>query len=61
MTLNVPTRIEQLNRNHDRQEFLSGNDSLDSYLKRQASQDAKRGFCVVYVLTLEDKPDRIIR
>ena len=39
---------------HDRAAFSCGEPSLDSYIKRQASQDMKRGAAAAYVLTVGD-------
>jgi predicted GNAT family N-acyltransferase len=43
--------IEQLDKQrHDRSTFLSGVPALDTYLKEQATQEAKRNIAVTYVL-----------
>jgi predicted GNAT family N-acyltransferase len=44
---------------HDREAFACGEPSLDDYLKRQASQDIKRGTSRVHVMTAEDDPKTI--
>lgn len=41
--------IEPLTRHHDRAAFNSGNESLDRYLQRQASQDMKRRVSRVFI------------
>lgn len=41
--------IEALDRNHDRATFDCGNEMLNNYLKRQASQDMKRRISRVFV------------
>ena len=46
--------IEQLASSHNRNDFTSGNEMLDGYLKRQATQDIRRNICRVYVLTTLD-------
>jgi len=38
---------------HDRESFSCGEDSLDSYLKRQASQDVRRRLAACFVLCPE--------
>lgn len=45
---------EPLNKKHDRSCFFCGVDTLDSYLKTQASQDVKRHLSVVFVKTDND-------
>ena len=41
--------IEALARHHDRLRFRCGSDALDHYLRRQASQDARRNVSRVFV------------
>lgn len=49
-------KIEPLdNRQHDRSEFCCGKDSLDNYIRKQASQDLKRRVSTVFVLI--DEPE----
>ncbi len=43
-------RAEQLGRHHRREGFSCGVETLDRYLKQQASQDARRNLAAVYVL-----------
>ena len=44
-------KIEVLDsRRHIRAEFCCGNDSLDNYLYKQASQDLKKRVATVFVL-----------
>lgn len=49
MTSEVRLRIEPLNRAHDRAGFCCGVESLDKYLKHQASQDIRRRISRVFV------------
>jgi len=44
---------------HDRAAFACGEPSLDAYLKRQASQDAKRDVAKTYVLSPMNEPATI--
>ncbi|MFN8593502.1 MAG: GNAT family N-acetyltransferase [Thermomicrobiales bacterium] len=43
-------RIERLGRHHDRAAFTCGEDSLDTYLRQRARQDADRNVAAVFVL-----------
>ena len=52
-------RLESLGKHHDRAEFTCGVESLDSYLKTQASQDMRRKANAVFVLASLDNPNRI--
>ena len=52
-------RLESLGKHHDRVEFTCGVESLDSYLKTQASQDMRRKANAVFVLVPLDNPKRI--
>jgi GNAT superfamily N-acetyltransferase len=52
-------RLEPLDKQHDRDGFRCGVESLDSYLKTQASQDMRRKANAVFVLVAEDSPGRI--
>jgi GNAT superfamily N-acetyltransferase len=52
-------RLEPLGKHHDRAEFTCGVESLDSYLKTQASQDMRRKANAVFVLVPIDDPNRI--
>ena len=52
-------RLEPLAKHHDRDGFHCGVDSLDLYLKTQASQDMRRKANAVFVLTPLDAPIRI--
>ena len=45
---------ELLSTKHDRAAFNSGNEQLDDYLKHRASQDARRGVAVPYVIAQDD-------
>jgi len=44
-------KIEPLGKKHDRAAFSCGNDELDIYLKKRASQDAKKNIATVFVMT----------
>jgi GNAT superfamily N-acetyltransferase len=52
-------RIEPLGKLHDRHAFGCGVESLDNYLKTQASQDMRRKANAVFVLVPEDAPATI--
>ncbi|HEY0308126.1 MAG TPA: GNAT family N-acetyltransferase [Acidobacteriaceae bacterium] len=52
-------RLEALGKHHDREAFRCGVESLDSYLKTQASQDMRRKANAVFVLVPEDTPSRV--
>ena len=47
-------RIEALGRHHDRASFSSGVEALDTYIVRQASQDARRNLAAPFVLVAPD-------
>jgi len=49
-------RIEPLGKQHDRVGFSCGAESLDLYLKSQASQDVRRKANAVFVLVPESSP-----
>lgn len=42
--------IEPLGKHHDRAVFSCGQEALDQYIKKQASQDAKRHYAAPFVL-----------
>ena len=50
MALPFDPTVSILNKRHNRDVFSCGKISLDRYLKRQASQDIKRGLSAVFVL-----------
>lgn len=52
--------IEPLNRNHNRTAFNCGIESLDRYLKRQASQDIKRRISRVFVASGRQDETRVL-
>lgn len=52
--------LESLGKQHHRAEFTCGVESLDSYLKTQASQDMRRKANAVFVLVPTDAPSRIV-
>lgn len=49
-------RLEPLSKVHDRTSFTCGVESLDTYLKTQASQDVRRKANAVFVLTAPSSP-----
>ncbi len=53
-------RIVALDGHHDRTGFTCGAESLDRYLKTQASQDVRRKANAVFVLTDPSEPIRIL-
>jgi predicted GNAT family N-acyltransferase len=52
-------RLEPLGKHHDRERFTCGVESLDLYLKIQASQDMRRKANAVFVLVPGGTPGRI--
>jgi predicted GNAT family N-acyltransferase len=46
--------ISHLEKKHDRNQFTCGIETLDRYLKTQASQDIRKNVAVTYVLTKEN-------
>ncbi len=52
-------RLESLSKQHDRDAFHCGVESLDNYLKTQASQDMRRKANAVFVLVAADAPRTI--
>lgn len=53
-------RVEPLGPRHDRDGFSSGVESLDRYLRSQATQDMRRKANAVFVLVAPDEPERVI-
>jgi GNAT superfamily N-acetyltransferase len=53
-------RVEPLGRQHSRQAFQCGVESLNRYLTAQASQDMRRKANAVFVLVRESDPCRIL-
>lgn len=53
-------RIEALTSHHDQDHFSCGVDSLDRYLRTQASQDVRRKANGVFILVEPDKPDVVL-
>src|SRR5258708_129617 len=53
-------RWEPLSRQHDRAAFSCGVQSLDQYLKTQASQDMRRKTNAVFVMVGAESPTRIV-
>jgi len=53
-------RIEALTSHHDRAGFACGVDSLDRYLRTQASQDVRRKANGVFILVEPAKPDVVL-
>lgn len=56
---NSSVRIEPLSPGHDRAAFRCGNESLDRYIREQASQDTRRGVSRVFVAVMPEEPKRI--
>jgi GNAT superfamily N-acetyltransferase len=54
-----PFLLEPLGKHHDRTGFGCGVESLDLYLKTQASQDMRRKANAVFVLAPQSSPQRI--
>ncbi len=52
-------KIELLVKKHDRAFFSCGNDALDSYLKKRASQEAKKKIATTFVM-VGNQPSEII-
>jgi ribosomal protein S18 acetylase RimI-like enzyme len=52
-------RLEPLGKEHDREAFTCGVESLDAYLKTQASQDMRRKANAVFVLVPEESASLI--
>jgi GNAT superfamily N-acetyltransferase len=52
-------RVERLGRHHDRAAFSCGEDSLDTYLRQRARQDATRNVATVFVLVDDQHDDRV--
>jgi len=44
---------------HDRAAFRCGNESLDRYIREQATQDTRRGVARVFVAVMPEEPQRI--
>ena len=53
-------RIELLASHHARSIFRCGQESLDRYIREQATQDARRDIARVFVATATDDPSRIL-
>ena len=53
-------RIALLGEEHDRSSFTCGMESLDRYLKTQASQDVRRKANAVFILSEIGDPARIL-
>ena len=53
-------KIEALAPHHDRDSFSCGVDSLDRYLKTQASQDVRRKANGVFILVEPERPDVVL-
>jgi hypothetical protein len=49
-------RIEPLSERHDRENFASGVEALDQYLRQQARQDARRRVASCFALLADDNP-----
>lgn len=55
-----PIRIEQLAKGHNREFFNCGEERLNNYIRKQASQDIKKHVSAVYVAVTETNPSHII-
>ena len=53
-------RIEAIALHHDREAFSCGIDSLDRYLRTQASQDVRRKANAVFILVEAARPDVVL-
>jgi predicted GNAT family N-acyltransferase len=53
-------RIAALSETHDRNSFTCGVESLDRYLKTQASQDVRRKANAVFVVSRNAEPNRVL-
>jgi predicted GNAT family N-acyltransferase len=53
-------RVEPLGKGHDRPGFCCGVESLDAYLRTQASQDMRRKANAVFVLVATEAPQAIL-
>jgi hypothetical protein len=53
-------RSEPLSPYHDREGFSCGVAALDNYLQRQASQDMRRHVAAVFVMVMEEQPQKIL-
>ncbi|MEQ1829898.1 MAG: GNAT family N-acetyltransferase [Pirellula sp.] len=51
---------EALGKRHDLHQFDCGNQALNDYLRKTASQDVKRKASVVYVIVPTDQPQRVV-
>lgn len=52
--------VEPLGKHHNRTDFLCGYDALDQYLKKQATQDARRMVAAPFILTRESARKTIV-
>lgn len=52
--------VEPIGKHHNRGDFSCGYDTLDQYLKKQATQDARRMVAAPFILTRESDPKTII-
>lgn len=53
-------KVKPLSAHHDRASFTCGVESLDRYLKTQASQDVKRMANGVFILSEMDRPNDVL-
>ncbi len=60
MTTTGEFRVEPLSGQHDRKAFSCGTQSLDLYLKTQASQDMRRKANAVFVMVQPRAPSKIV-
>lgn len=54
--MNIPYKIEPLTTQHDRESFDCGEESLNTFLKRYARQNAEKGFGRTFVAVKENEP-----
>ena len=52
--------VEPIGKQHNRAEFSSGNETLDHYLRQQATQDARRKVAAPFILTRESDRRTIV-
>ncbi|WDU57855.1 GNAT family N-acetyltransferase [Pseudemcibacter aquimaris] len=55
-----PYVIEPLDKHHNRAAFSCGNEALDRYLQKQASQDIKRNVSRVFILSEAGSPETVL-
>ena len=58
MSQNISYTVSLLGKQHKKEDFHCGKDSLDNYLQRQAGQEMRKSISVTYVLADQDEPER---